>query len=271
MKIYDVISFYQELDLLELRMSILDKHVDYFVVNEAPFTFSGKEKPLYFLENKDKFKQFESKIIHHVCKENDKDWENWERSLVQKGSAIEELVRDFELDDIIIHSDADEIPNLEKADFEKVIASNKMVLFQQFCYYYYLNTICVSNKQVIPWQGTRLASWKLFRRCSINELRGIDDAFIRHSPNQIIRPPESGWHFSYLGGTEAMKQKIGAYEHQELNIPVVLDNLQKNLDELKDPFFREGSEIVQIPMTPRTHPQYLLDNLEKYRHLIRGA
>ena len=47
MKIFDVFTFYNELDLLELRMNILGNSVDYFVINEANITFTGKPKPLY--------------------------------------------------------------------------------------------------------------------------------------------------------------------------------------------------------------------------------
>ena len=34
MKIFDVFTFYNELDLLELRMNILGNSVDYFVINK---------------------------------------------------------------------------------------------------------------------------------------------------------------------------------------------------------------------------------------------
>ena len=55
MKVFDVFTFYNELDLLELRMEILGDVVDYFVINEATITFTGNEKPLYFQENKERF------------------------------------------------------------------------------------------------------------------------------------------------------------------------------------------------------------------------
>ena len=63
MKIFDVFTFYNELDLLELRMNILGDSVDYFVINEANITFTGKPKPLYFAENRKRFKKWEDKII----------------------------------------------------------------------------------------------------------------------------------------------------------------------------------------------------------------
>ena len=51
-KVYDTFLFFNELDLLEIRLNILDDYVDYFVLCEANQTFSGKDKKLYYKENK---------------------------------------------------------------------------------------------------------------------------------------------------------------------------------------------------------------------------
>lgn len=69
MKIFDTFTFYNELDLLELRMNILDDSVNYFVINESNITFTGKKKPLYYFENRERFKKWNHKIIHHVTEE----------------------------------------------------------------------------------------------------------------------------------------------------------------------------------------------------------
>ena len=65
-KIYDCFPFFNELDLLEIRLNYLDPYVDYFVLCEAKVTFSGISKKLFYAENKDLFKKFEHKIIHVV-------------------------------------------------------------------------------------------------------------------------------------------------------------------------------------------------------------
>jgi len=62
-KIYDTFLFFNELDLLEIRLTMLYPHVDYFVISECDYTFSGKQKPFYFDENKEKFSKFMDKII----------------------------------------------------------------------------------------------------------------------------------------------------------------------------------------------------------------
>jgi beta-1,4-mannosyl-glycoprotein beta-1,4-N-acetylglucosaminyltransferase len=60
MKVIDVFPFFNELDILEIRLNILDPYVDCFILSEATKTFSGLDKPLYYQENKDRF---ESLII----------------------------------------------------------------------------------------------------------------------------------------------------------------------------------------------------------------
>ena len=57
-KIYDVITFFNELDLLELRLEMLDPYVDRFVIVECVETFSGKPKPLHLKENYDRYKKY---------------------------------------------------------------------------------------------------------------------------------------------------------------------------------------------------------------------
>ena len=41
MKIIDSFIFYNELDLLEYRLSILNEYVDYFILVESSYTFTG--------------------------------------------------------------------------------------------------------------------------------------------------------------------------------------------------------------------------------------
>ena len=75
-KIYDCFLFFNELETLELRLEILNDIVDKFVIVESTVTFSGKEKKLFFNENKEKFKKFEDKIIHVIINDTPKDFVN---------------------------------------------------------------------------------------------------------------------------------------------------------------------------------------------------
>ena len=48
MKIYDCFMFFDEEMLLDLRLNIMDKYVDKFVITEATYTHSGSPKKLIF-------------------------------------------------------------------------------------------------------------------------------------------------------------------------------------------------------------------------------
>jgi beta-1,4-mannosyl-glycoprotein beta-1,4-N-acetylglucosaminyltransferase len=52
----DAFTFYNELDLLELRFTVLDQYVDRFVLVESELTHAGGPKKLFFEENKQRYK-----------------------------------------------------------------------------------------------------------------------------------------------------------------------------------------------------------------------
>ena len=82
--VYDCFQFFNELDILKLRMHVLDDIVDKFVVSEATVTFSGDKKPLYFQENREMFAAFEHKIIHKVVDDTPMDVSAFLRDSHQK-------------------------------------------------------------------------------------------------------------------------------------------------------------------------------------------
>lgn len=79
--IYDIFNINNELDVLELRLNILNNYVDYFIIIESTKTFSGINKPLYYNENKLRYLKFNNKIIHCIINEYP---ENINDSLVNK-------------------------------------------------------------------------------------------------------------------------------------------------------------------------------------------
>jgi beta-1,4-mannosyl-glycoprotein beta-1,4-N-acetylglucosaminyltransferase len=146
-RIFDCFTFFNELEILDIRLNTLNDYVDYFVLVEATKTHSGKEKELYYLKNKEKFKKFEDKIIHVIVddmperKEGQDEvsyrWqlENFQRNAIMRG------LKNCKDDDIIIISDADEIPNpkkfeeikeklSKKSEFVKKIVKNFVKLFK---------------------------------------------------------------------------------------------------------------------------------------------
>ncbi|MFD2145284.1 hypothetical protein [Mucilaginibacter antarcticus] len=131
--------FFNELDILELRLNILDKYVDRFVISESALTFSGQAKPLYFDENKHLFEKFKHKIIHNIVPNGAPDIDAFERDVYQKNS-VKTGLSNCNDDDIIIFSDLDEIPNPDKLKgiFDN-IKPDRVYHLAQRNFYFYLN------------------------------------------------------------------------------------------------------------------------------------
>ena len=88
MKIYDCFSYLDEDLLLDLRLNILDKFVDYFVIVESDKTWQNNHKNHNF--DISKFKEFEEKIIYiKVTDMPDGDnpylRENYQRNCISRG------------------------------------------------------------------------------------------------------------------------------------------------------------------------------------------
>ena len=181
MKIYDCFQFFNELDLLEIRLNILNDCVDYFVLAESTVTFSGLDKPLYYQENKDRFEKFNDKIIHLII-DDTPDGNPFERDVFQKNAIIRGLTKCSD-DDIILASDLDEIPDPEV--IEQLIdqcQDDKVYHFAQDLFYYYLNLKEVSgnllsytgefnNVDEKKWLGSKMCKYKFLKQHTVNGLR----------------------------------------------------------------------------------------------------
>ena len=132
--VFDCFQFFNELNLLELRLNTLDPVVDFFVITESTVTFSGELKPLYYLENKNLFSKFHHKIIHIVVDDtpNDGSVSAFDRDAYQK-TARSRGLKNCSKNDVIIYSDLDEIPNPEK--IRKTIFVSKTNIVFHYAYF----------------------------------------------------------------------------------------------------------------------------------------
>src|SRR6266568_2718523 len=144
--IYDCFTFFNEFDLLEIRLEELKDVVDRFVLVEATKTFSNRPKRLFYEENKGRFSKFHDRIIHVIVDdlpEEPKD--SWENQFFQRNAICRGLTN-CNPDDIIMISDVDEIPRASAvAGFTGEIA-----FLEQNLYYYRLNCLCTTAKWAIP-------------------------------------------------------------------------------------------------------------------------
>ena len=248
-KVYDTFLFFNELDLLEIRLNILDDYVDYFVLCEANQTFSGKDKKLYYKENKHLFEKFNHKIIH-VEVPFYKCYDVARRNLWYQRNMIEKGLKDALHNDIIMLSDIDEIPNPKL--FKDIFNKEGIKTLQLYSFYYYLNLLL----------NEFMNCTRVFKK---SDLQKLNMAQIRHIKNEVIE--RSGWHFSFLGGVEKIKYKIQSFGHQEYNTKEILDKVEKNVQEHKDLFNRKDAKFLKVKIA-NNFPPYLIKNQDKYQHHI---
>ena len=127
-KIYDCFMFNNENDLLNIRLNILNKYVDYFVIIESAETHSGLKKKLFF--DVEKFPEFKNKIIYGIIEKFPHNLSAWEKENYQR-NFISKFLKEAEDDDYILISDLDEIPNLNNINFKNF--REKIIVFQQRC------------------------------------------------------------------------------------------------------------------------------------------
>ena len=111
MLIIDAFPFFNELDVLEFRLTELNDYVDYFILVESTKTFSNKDKILYFNENKERYTKFLDKIIHVIVTDNPTDCDAWSIEKFQRDCLVRgfKKIPNLKESDIIISTDCDEV------------------------------------------------------------------------------------------------------------------------------------------------------------------
>ena len=280
--IVDCFSFFNELDLLDIRLNVLDPSVDKFVLVEAAKTQSLRLKPFIFEENKKRFEAFSDKIIHIKLEEKDcpngdfkrlsSDWgmEHLQRNSVMRG--IESLP--MENDDIVLISDLDEIPNLTELQTNiKIIQDRRVTSFTQNTFSYFLNMKC---HDIVRGIVTEKIS-----RATLGVVRSTLDTFHPQELWQLRdtthgHPSPRGWHFSWLGGPEKIREKsLSCIEPYDKTLVPPKEKMEKifnrrvfeegfwNINEPKD-----NSVTVSKLTDESVLPEYVRDNKEKFEHLF---
>lgn len=276
--VYDCFQFFNELDILKIRLNVLSPVVDKFVISEATETFSGLKKPLYYEENKEMFAEFADKIIHVVVDDTPEGGTH-ERDTFQKNAVTRGLAGCSD-DDIIIFSDLDEIPNPDKIkeilnDFQ----SDKIYHFAQRLFYCYLNMEEVSGNLLSyagefdgvarkKWIGTKMCSYKLLRD---NNLQ-LGDLRFPERKEIGLRVEDGGWHFGYMGGhgekdiKKRVQEKVVSAAHQEYNSKHVLSQVTDQIKDGKDIFGR-NAKFVRCEID-ETYPEYIRTHQDELGFLI---
>lgn len=243
--VYDCVLFFNELDLLELRLKTLWDYVDRFVIFEGRETFSGKPKPLHFMSNLPRFESWMEKISQITVPEI--DGTPWEREFYARDHMPLGFL-DAAPDDIIFQSDVDEIWDPEKLGVE----ADGPLVYGQRMFYYRLNTERVPR---IVWYGSR--------RVRAGEWPG--GQVLRNIKAPVLA--DGGWHFSFLGDERFAKDKLEAYAHTEyahLDTEHIAESIRTGVD-----LINPTASYLPVPVD-ETFPKPITEDPSRWKHLIRS-
>lgn len=278
--IYDCFSFFNELDLLEIRLNVLKDVVDRFVLVEAGETHSGRPKPLYYKENEARFAAFKDKIVYvgierfpEICMT---DWarENYQRNAISQG------LQGAKNDDTVLISDLDEIPRPELVS--KYVGKRGVTVFDQDYFAYFLN---YRNVRQQWWHGTRMLSYQDFCH-AFDGVKVIRNEFLPEEINKGTTASKircrtlprarggqrvvknGGWHFTSLGGAEKLAEKMASFAHQEYNPGcgrIDVGELQKMINAGRGPFWTMRCFAEELD---DSYPAFIRENGDRFKNLI---
>jgi beta-1,4-mannosyl-glycoprotein beta-1,4-N-acetylglucosaminyltransferase len=263
--------------MLDYRLNVLNNVVDYFILVEARQTHVGKEKKLFFEENKQLFEKFSNKIIHIIVDlpfnesniniSNGDQWinEKFQRNCINQG--LEKIKHTLNDNDHIIIADVDEIPDPKTLlQIKNKIINNDLNVLEQEFYYYNLN-----SKRKEYWYHCKTISYKKYRELNVS----CDD--IRFLNGTTIK--NGGWHLSYFGDSTFIKNKLENFSHQEYNSDTYtnLDKISEKINNGLDLFNRDqnnmSNSIQKIPINdnlylPPLYDTYLKDFYDNFKPKI---
>lgn len=267
MIIYDCFTFYNELDLLELRLKELHDHVDYFVLVESDRTFTNQPKRFFYRENQERFAQWADKIIYQPVT-SPRHSDAWENERHQRNSILN-AVKDADPDALIVISDVDEILRAAAVDYMR--ASNQMVYALRMpIYNFKFNYMKLDPDRYGVW--AMAARRGVFDNLTPDQLRNMRFSFAgmpyKHQQQGAEVIEHGGWHFGYMGDTEYLLDKARSFSHTEVNRPEFLKQIDPEASIAARTSWDRNSadkyEIVSVddylPLAVRDYPSRLLPN-----------
>ena len=274
MKIYDCFIFCGENLLLKIRFDTLYDHVDKFVIVEGSKYFNGDNKPKFF--DIEIFKKYEKKIEYHFIDDFPKhNGNNWDFEFFQRNK-ISLGLNDLKADDIILISDADEIPNLKNKKFFEYDSS----VFMQNMYYYKFNIHYFEGlKWGNKWPGTKSCKFKYFNTAQdVREFRNksIPKWRLDRKINRYIEK-DGGWHFAYLMNNKDISQKLMRFDHEIKHLyknkiyekKKLIDKylIEDRIKRLIDPYNRSEAKLKKVNIDD-SYPKYILENINELKDFI---
>ena len=288
-KLYDCFTFFNELDILELRLRELDALVHRFVLVEAHITFTGHAKPLHFALNAARFGPWLDRIIHIVVDDFPLGMTNpWQREAFQRNAVARGLLH-AQPGDLVLVSDVDEIPKPEilAGALADPATGRAVTTFECEVFAYYLNLR--GSPPLYSLVAPRLIAMRYFygaenlrrhkpvwrRRNNFGPLgRMVIAARLLVATGNLLRNVilrNSCWHFTFLGGPDKVRLKLASYSHTELATDDLLNGTKiEELMAAQRLIHWENSRMVAAAID-HTMPKSVRDNPARYASLLLPA
>lgn len=275
MTTWSLTPFFNELDVLEIRLATLDPVVDVHVISESPLTYSGEEKPLHLDSGqaRDRLWPWRHKIRRVVVEDSPRgmslkaprraleasESDCWRRENHQR-EALKKGCEGMQDDDLVLLSDLDEI--VAPAEFNRVgadLSFHPILRPRLSLHVYYLNWRWPRPLEVIA------------RFMRGRTLKALGPQVARLETGMAYGSPMAGdglgWHLSYMGGLEAIQHKLRCAAHHEVaGVAEEITHLETCMATGIDLFGRPDrlSEWVGLEHLPPV----IGENPERWRHLM---
>ena len=291
MKIFDCTNFFNEDMMYGLRLKILDKYIDKFVVAESRYSHSGEPKKLNF--NIDLYPEFKDRIIYIVVDNEPTDLTDLKnlsydqaqgmkrmnslKRIKQQYDALSSGIEGANENDLIILSDCDEIPDLKNLENVK---NNQIIIFKQLLFYYKFDL----HHNAMTWYGSKGCLKKNLK--TFNWLRNIknkkynfwrlDTYFSNNKYTNLKIIDEGGWHFTNIKSPEDIVMKLSNFgEHNEFEMSDIDVEKMTKLVKEKKVYFNHTADKSDLNKYSYGHqlqkieknllPKYLVDNYSNFQ------
>ncbi len=263
-RVFDCFTFFNELDMLELRLRHHWNYVDHFVICEANQTFRGAPKPLHFQDNIERYREYLPKIIHVAIDDFPDTNSPWDREHFQR-TALARGLEGASLEDQIIVSDCDEL--LSHEALSRLREMPGFVFFDMAMYQFFVNMRAAKSgwlkAYAFRWGDRDKLNWgEQNKSMNFNVPRQLEKRFYDGWPGEKQIVENAGWHFTFLGGVGQVTAKLLAYSHSEEWQRKMLDErvLEDQLIKLRDV---GGGRFLDYCEVDQSFPMILRAN---YRH-----
>jgi hypothetical protein len=268
-KIYDCFPFFNELDLLELRLTECYDHVDHFVIAEANISHSGNPKEYIFENNKERFASWLDKIIHIKVGDVPRTQNPWVRENFQRDALIRGL-NDVNDNDVVIVSDCDEILRPRTLDIIRNDLQHNIWRCYHPLFYFKVNHL---KTRPGPYWAHPVAVVKRGGFPGCQYLRNMHGTPLWQLPydyddGNFCSIQHAGWHFTYFGDSKQSASKLLNFAHTEdQNLASSID-VNFNVAHKRGIHVQPNGEEFEHIKLDEYFPKTILNNLDRWRDYI---